>query len=36
LGVKFMHAVAKVIAARLTHTEIILVGERGLATLTEL
>jgi len=36
LGVKFMHAVAKVIAARLTHTEIILVGERGLSTLTEL
>lgn len=36
LGVTFMHAIAKVIAARLTHTEIILVGERGLATLTEL
>jgi CRP-like cAMP-binding protein len=36
LGLTFMHAIAKVIAARLTHTEIILVGERGLATLTEL
>jgi len=36
LGFKFMHAIAKVIAARLTHTEIILVGERGLSTLTEL
>jgi CRP-like cAMP-binding protein len=36
LGFKFMHAVAKVIATRLTHTEIILVGERGLSTLTEM
>lgn len=36
LGFKFMHAVAKVIATRLTHTEIILVGERGLLTLTEM
>ncbi len=36
LGFKFMHAVAKVVATRLTHTEIILVGERGLSTLTEL
>ncbi|HUH65488.1 MAG TPA: cyclic nucleotide-binding domain-containing protein [Syntrophales bacterium] len=35
LGVKFMHAVAKVVAARLTHTEIILVGERGLSVLAE-
>lgn len=36
LGFKFMHAVARVIATRLTHTEIILVGERGLSTLTEM
>jgi CRP-like cAMP-binding protein len=36
LGFKFMQAVAKVIAIRLTHTEIILVGERGLSTLTEM
>ena len=36
LGFKFMHAVAKVVATRLTHTEIILVGERGLSTLTEM
>lgn len=36
LGFKFMHAIAKVIATRLTHTEIILVGERGLSVLTEL
>jgi CRP/FNR family cyclic AMP-dependent transcriptional regulator len=36
LGFKFMHAVAKVVATRLTHTEIILVGERGLSILTEL
>lgn len=36
LGFKLMHAVAKVIATRLTHTEIILVGERGLSTLTEM
>ncbi len=36
LGFKFMHAIAKVIAARLTHTEIILVGERVLSVLTEL
>ncbi len=35
LGFKFMHAIAKVIRNRLSHTEIILVGERGLATLTE-
>lgn len=36
LGFKFMHAVAQVIATRLTHTQIILVGERGLSTLTEM
>jgi CRP-like cAMP-binding protein len=36
LGVKFMHATARVIATRLTHTQIILVGERGLSTLTEM
>lgn len=35
LGLKFMQATAKVIAIRLTHTEIILVGERGLSVLTE-
>jgi CRP-like cAMP-binding protein len=35
LGLKFMRAAAKVIAGRLTHTEIILVGERGLSVLTE-
>ena len=35
LGFKFMHAVAKIVAARLTHTEIILVGERGLSVLSE-
>ncbi len=35
LGFKFMHATAKVVATRLTHTEIILVGERGLSILTE-
>jgi CRP-like cAMP-binding protein len=34
LGFKFMHAIAKVVAARLTHTEIILVGERGLSVLS--
>lgn len=36
LGFKFMHAIAKVIRDRLSHTEIILVGERGLSTLTEM
>jgi CRP-like cAMP-binding protein len=36
LGVKVMHATARVIATRLTHTQIILVGERGLSTLTEM
>ena len=36
LGVKFMHSTARVIATRLTHTQIILVGERGLSTLTEM
>ena len=35
LGLKFMHAIAKVVAARLTHTEVILVGERGLSVLSE-
>ncbi|HET6459856.1 MAG TPA: cyclic nucleotide-binding domain-containing protein [Syntrophales bacterium] len=35
LGFKFMHAIAKVVAARLTHTEIILVGERGLSVLSD-
>jgi CRP-like cAMP-binding protein len=35
LGLKFMQATAKVIAGRLTHTEIILVGERGLSVLSE-
>lgn len=35
LGYKFTQAVAKVIATRLTHTQIILVGERGLSVLTE-
>jgi len=35
LGYKFMHATAKVIATRLTHTEIILIGERGLTVLSE-
>ena len=36
LGLKFMHAVAKIIATRLTHTEIILIGERGLSILSDL
>lgn len=35
LGYKIMQATAKVISLRLTHTRIILVGERGLSTLTE-
>ena len=35
LGYKVMKATAKVIANRLNHTRIILVGERGLSTLTE-
>lgn len=35
LGLKLMQAVAKIIATRLTHTRIILVGERGLSVLTE-
>jgi hypothetical protein len=30
-----MHAIAKIVAARLTHTEIILVGERGLSVLSD-
>lgn len=33
LGFKFMHATAKLVATRLTHTEIILIGERGLSIL---
>jgi CRP-like cAMP-binding protein len=36
LGYKFMQAIAKVMRNRLAHTEIILVGERGLSTLTEM
>jgi CRP-like cAMP-binding protein len=36
LGFKFIHATAKVIATRLTHTQIILVGERGLSAFTEM
>jgi len=36
LGFKFMYTIAKVIRNRLAHTEIILVGERGLSTLTEM
>jgi len=35
LGYRIMKAIAQVIANRLTHTRIILVGERGLSTLTE-
>ncbi|HUL00122.1 MAG TPA: cyclic nucleotide-binding domain-containing protein [Nitrospirota bacterium] len=35
LGVKIMQSLAKLIAARLTHTRIILVGERGLSTLSQ-
>ena len=35
LGFKIMQAVSKVISTRLTHTRIILVGERGLSVLTE-
>lgn len=35
LGFKIMQAIAKVISARLTHTRIILVGERGMSALTE-
>lgn len=35
LGFKIMQSTAKVISSRLTHTRIILVGERGLSTLTE-
>jgi CRP/FNR family transcriptional regulator, cyclic AMP receptor protein len=35
LGFKMLQAVAKVISLRLTHTRIILVGERGLSVLTE-
>lgn len=35
LGYKVMQATAKVIASRLTHTRILLVGERGLSYLTE-
>ena len=36
LGFKFMHAISKVIRNRLSHTEIILAGERGLATMAEM
>ena len=35
LGYKMMQATAKVIASRLNHTRIILIGERGLSHLTE-
>lgn len=35
MGYKIMKEIAKVIASRLTHTRIILVGERGLSSLTE-
>jgi CRP-like cAMP-binding protein len=35
LGYKVMNAIAKTIASRLSHTRIILVGERGLSHLTE-
>ena len=35
LGLRVMQSTAKVISTRLTHTRIILVGERGLSTLTE-
>jgi CRP/FNR family transcriptional regulator, cyclic AMP receptor protein len=35
LGFKIMQAVTKIIATRLTHTRIILVGERGLSVLTD-
>jgi CRP-like cAMP-binding protein len=35
LGFKIMQAIAKVIASRLTHTRILLVGERGLSHLTD-
>jgi CRP/FNR family transcriptional regulator, cyclic AMP receptor protein len=35
LGFRVMKATAQVIANRLNHTRIILVGERGLSTLTE-
>jgi CRP/FNR family transcriptional regulator, cyclic AMP receptor protein len=35
LGFKVMQETAKVIATRLNHTTIILVGERGLASLTD-
>jgi CRP-like cAMP-binding protein len=35
LGYEFMRATAKVIATRLTHTEIILVGERGFSILSQ-
>ncbi len=35
LGYKIMQVIAKVISTRLTHTRIILVGERGLSVLNE-
>ena len=35
MGYRIMKATAGIIANRLTHTRIILVGERGLSTLTE-
>jgi CRP-like cAMP-binding protein len=36
LGFKFMYTIAKIIRNRLAHTESMLVGERGLSTLTEM
>lgn len=35
MGYKVMKAIAKIISSRLSHTRIILVGERGLSHLTE-
>jgi CRP-like cAMP-binding protein len=35
IGFKIMQAVTKIISTRLTHTRIILVGERGLSVLTD-
>jgi CRP-like cAMP-binding protein len=35
LGYEFMQATVKVIATRLTHTQIILIGERGLSVIGE-
>ena len=35
LGIRVMESIAKVVAGRLNHTRIVLVGERGLSTLSE-